>query len=76
MNSWEIIKSELTKKSRPKTVGRNIDMVQCAELYVKLMHKLIDRDAATESMNKDDECREGLIMRRSLKGLQDAGVID
>ena len=75
MNSWEIIKQELTKKSRPGTLGRNIDMNQCAELYVRLMHNLTDREAATESMNKDDECRDGLLARRGIKELREAGVL-
>jgi len=75
MNSWEIIKAELTRKSQPGTMGRNIEMNQCAELYVRLMHNLTDQEAATESMNKDDECREGLLARRDIEELRKAGVL-
>ena len=75
MNSWEIIKQELTKKSRPGTMGRNIEMNQCAELFVRLMHNLTDSEAATESMNKDDECRDGLLARRGIEELREAGVL-
>lgn len=75
MNSWEIIKAELTKKSRPGTMGRNIDMNQCAELYVKIMHNLTDEKAATESMNKDGECREGILARNGIEELRKAGVL-
>jgi hypothetical protein len=75
MNSWEIIKEELTKKSRPGTMGRNIEMNQCAELYVRLMPNLADREAATESMNKDDECRAALLARSGIDELRKAGVL-
>lgn len=75
MNSWEIIKSEMTKDSRPGTMGRNIDMNRCSELFVAIMHKLTDREVSVESMNKDDECRAGLMARGGIKELRDAGVL-
>lgn len=75
VTSWEIIKEELTSKSRPGTIGRNIEMNQCAELYVRLMHNLTDREAATESMNKDDECREAILARPGIQELREAGVV-
>lgn len=75
MNSWEIIKAELTKKSRPKTMGRNIEMNQCGDLFVRLMHNLNDREAATESMNKDDECRAAILSRRGIEEIREAGVL-
>ena len=56
-------------------MGRNIEMNQCAELFVRLMHNLTDREAATESMNKDDECRDGLLARRGIEELREAGVL-
>lgn len=76
MNSWEIIKSELTKTSKPGTMGRNIEVNQCAELFIKLMWNLNDREAATESMNKDEECREALVSRSGIEELRKTGIIE
>jgi hypothetical protein len=74
-NSWEIIKEELTKKSTPGTMGRHIDINTCAELYVRLMHNLNDQAAASESMNKDDECRQGILARKGIEELRKSGVL-
>lgn len=75
MNSWEIIKQELTKTSRPGTMGRHIDMNLCGDLFVRLRHKLNDQEEATKSMNQDDECRAALLQRRNIKELREAGII-
>lgn len=74
-NSWEIIKAELIKKSRPKTLGRSIEINQAAELFVKLMYNLTDREAAVESMNRDEEVKDALMNRDGIEELRMAGVL-
>lgn len=75
MNSWEIIKTELTKKTRLGTIGRNIEIIKCAELFVKILHNLTDKEVAMESMNNDDECRKSLLALPIIKELTEIGVI-
>lgn len=75
MNSWEIIKEQFTRDSTPKTLGRSIAVNQAAELFVRLMPNLTDREAATELMNKDEEVRNALVHRRGIEELREAGVI-
>ena len=74
MNSWEIIKAEMAK-SRPGTMGRNIEVNRCGRLFVALERNLTDREAATESMNNDDECRQAVAAGPAIRELREAGVI-
>lgn len=71
MNSWEIIKHELTKGSRPGTFGRAVAMKQCADLFINLSEKLNDREAATESFNKDQEVSEAISAIVGIQVLRD-----
>lgn len=75
MNTWEILKKELTKSSRPDTMGRNIDVNSCATLFVKIMHNLTDREESVKSMNSDEEVKNALLARRGIQELQKAGVL-
>lgn len=75
MDSWNIIKNELIKKSQPKTTGRDIVLNQCADLFIKLRNKLVDKTIATEEFNKDDELRSALINREGIEELRKSGVI-
>jgi hypothetical protein len=75
MNSWEIIKTELTKKSRPNTVGRNIELIQCSDLFMSLNYNLTDRDESLNAFNDDMEVRESLINRKGILELQKAGIM-
>ena len=75
MNSWEIIKANIVKGYRPGTMGRNIAMSQCAELYIALRHLLCDEEKSTSALNADEEVREALMNSRVIQELRDAGVI-
>ena len=75
MNSWEIIKNELTKTSKPKTFGRSIDINLAANLFVKIMHNLTDKDVAKKSMSEDMEVRDALLARRGIEDFRKAGIL-
>ena len=76
MNSWQIIKTELTKNSKPKTFGRSVDINLAADLFVKLMHSsLVDKDAAIKSMNEDMEVRDAILARCGIEDFRRAGVL-
>lgn len=75
MNSWEIIKQEMTRNSQPGTLGRSADLNQCGDLFVKLMHNLTDKEVSVESMNKDEEVREAILNRRGIEEMKKAGVL-
>ena len=75
MNSWEIIKTESTKNSQPKTFGRSIEINLAANLFVKIMHNLTDKDVAKKSMNEDMEVRDALLARRGIEDFRKAGVL-
>lgn len=75
MDSWEIIKSELTKTSKPKTFGRSIDINLAADLFVKIMYNLTDQDIAKKSMNEDMEVRDAILARRGIEDFRKAGVL-
>ncbi len=74
-NSWQIIKEELTKNSRPDTMGRCIDLNKCGNLFVKLMYNLKDQEKATKSMNEDGEMKMALLNQKGINELREAGVL-
>lgn len=75
MNSWEIIKTELTKTSSPKTLGRSIGVNLAADLFVKIMYNLTDQDIAKKSMNEDMEVRDAILARRGIEDFRKAGIL-
>ena len=76
VSSWEIIKDVIIRKdSRPKTMGYNIDLNKCADLFIAIKSKLADEQEALEAFNKDDELRVALLSRGNIKELTKAGVI-
>ncbi len=74
-NSWEIIKSVLVKNSRPQTMGRNIEINQCSDLFVELMNHLIDKNAAVQVFNDDSEVKDAIIARKGIEELRKAGIL-
>jgi hypothetical protein len=75
MNTWEIIKNELTRKSKPGTFGRDIDVNIAADVFFKIKQNLKDEGASMEAFNSDDEVRKAILCRKSIDELYDAGII-
>ena len=75
MNTYEIIKQQMTKKSRPGTMGRSMELNDCCDLFVRIMHNITDKEESVKTMNADDEVREALLARRGIEELRSAGVL-
>lgn len=75
MNTWQIIKTELTRDSRAGTLGRSVDINLASDLFLKLLPHIKDEDEAKASFNLGEEVREALLNRRGIKELQAAGII-
>ena len=75
MNSWQIIKQELTKDNKPNSLGSDIVLKQCARLFVSLEGILTDYDTAVQDMNQDMELREALLTHNHVETLRKEGVI-
>jgi hypothetical protein len=75
MNTYEIIKQQMTKKSRPGTMGRSMELNDCCDLFVRIMHNITDKEESVKTMNADDEAREALLARRGIEELRSAGVL-
>lgn len=75
MNSWEIIKNEFVYDSKPQTLKRNIVVNQAASLFIRLRHLLVDKDAAVDCLNKDEEVREAILAKAGIDELRKAGVL-
>jgi len=67
MNSWEIIRKELTKDTKPGTMGRMIALNLCSDLFIKLLAKLNDIYEATITLDADEEMREALLKWKSIE---------
>lgn len=76
MNTYEIIKQQMTKKSRPGTMGRSMELNDCCDLFVRIMHNLTDKDESVKTMNADDEARDALLSKRGIEELRAAGVLE
>ena len=75
MNSWQIIKTALTKDSRPKTFGYTCKVNEAAELLITLRGYLKDAKESIEAFNHDDEVRDAILSRGEIKEMKDAGII-
>lgn len=75
MNTYEIIKQQMTKKSQPGTMGRSVELNDCCDLFVRIMHNLTDKGESVKTLNADDEVREALLARRGIEELRGAGVL-
>jgi hypothetical protein len=75
MSTYEIMKAEMTKDSRPGTMGRNMDINACCDLFVKIMNNLVDKDESVASMNTDNEVRTAILNRKGIDDLRAAGVL-
>lgn len=67
MNSWEILKEELTKGTRLDTTQRVMYINQASKLFIKLRAVLSDFDIATKSFNADEEVGDALRRRDFIK---------
>ena len=74
MNSWEILKAELTKTSQPGTMGRAVDLNRCGLVFVCLRDKLTDYAEAEEAMNADEEVREAIKLYPTIEELRNFGL--
>lgn len=75
MDTWEILKKDFVKDSKPNTLGRNIAVNNATQLFVKIMHNLRDQDKATKSFNDDCEIKDAFLARGIIKELKEAGVL-
>lgn len=75
MNTWEIMKKEFSKNSRPETMGRDMDINNCAHLFIKIMHNLKDREESIRVFNDDSEVKNAIISSVGIQELKEAGVL-
>ena len=75
MNTYEIIKQQMTKKSRHGTMGRSMELNDCCDLFVRIMHNITDKEESVKTMNADDEVRDAILSRRGIEELRSAGVL-
>jgi len=74
MNSWEIIKARFVEGTNPGTFGRHRAVGDAANLFVRLMGNLVDKDEAVASMNADDEVAKAIGARPLIDEMKQAGV--
>ncbi len=56
-------------------MGRSMELNDCCDLFVKIMHNLTDKEESVKSMNADDEVRDAILSRRGIEELRSAGVL-
>lgn len=70
MNSWEIVKEELTKDAMPNSIGYTMDVNKAAKIFIKLKDVLNDFDIAVKTFNADAQVGKALRQKRkSLPGI-------
>ena len=56
-------------------MGRSMELNDCCDLFVRIMHNITDKEESVKTMNADDEVREALLARRGIEELRSAGVL-
>jgi len=75
MNSWEIIKARFVEGTKPGTMGRHRTVNNAADLFVRLMERLDDKDESVASFNADEEVAKAIGQREVIEELKQAGVM-
>ena len=76
MNSWEIIKEQMTRKEYAAgSFGRLMQVNDAADMLIALSDNLKDQDAALDLFNADEEVIKAASTRGMREKLRDTGVI-
>lgn len=70
MNSWEIIKKEMTRPTtKPGTTGELVDASNASRVYMALREKLRDKEKADAAFNADELVTKALLSRKFLESI-------